>query len=63
MRASTMFGLPLLSLALPLAAFAEPHVNHGRSHHDLAKRAAGDVSLNKRGQFNNARWTFYDVGE
>ncbi|KAG6888492.1 hypothetical protein C0995_007918 [Termitomyces sp. Mi166 len=55
------FGTALLSLVLPLGALGHsPRGNVHTRHHQLAKRAAGDVELHKR--FSSARWTFYDVG-
>lgn len=55
-----LFGLSTL-LALPLAALADSHGHHARNHHELAKRAPGEVGhLQKR--FSNARFTYYDVG-
>ena len=61
MRPSTFLGLSLLTVVLPFAAYAEPHANpaHHR-HRDIAHRARGDVQLHKR--YDNARFTFYDVG-
>jgi len=50
--------LSLLALALPLTALAS---GHGKAllnrHHELAKRAEGDVHLYKR--FDNTKWTWY----
>ncbi|PFH52394.1 hypothetical protein AMATHDRAFT_2129 [Amanita thiersii Skay4041] len=58
---STILTLALLPLSLILAASANSHgAGHPRRHHDIAKRASGDVQLSKR--FEGARWTFYDVG-
>lgn len=59
MRLSTMFGAALLSLALPLLAVAD-HGSRARRHDSVAHRARGDVHLYKR--FDNARYTFFDVG-
>ncbi|TFY51308.1 hypothetical protein EVG20_g11062, partial [Dentipellis fragilis] len=59
MRSSTVLGVSLLSLALPFAALADTHALRSRNHHQIAKRASGEV-LEKR--FSNARFTFYDVG-
>jgi hypothetical protein len=57
MRTSTLFA----SLAIPIAVLADPHApNHARHHHDIARRASGDVQLHKR--FDAARFTFYEVG-
>ncbi|TFK42954.1 hypothetical protein BDQ12DRAFT_677080 [Crucibulum laeve] len=55
-------SLSLLSLAVPLAAVAEGgHGNiHLNRHHDLSKRASGDMHVYKR--FSSSRWSFYDVG-
>lgn len=53
-------GLSVL-LALPLAAIAAIHGHHARNHHEIAKRAPGDVGhLQKR--FSHARFTYYAVG-
>ncbi|THH19978.1 hypothetical protein EUX98_g8672, partial [Antrodiella citrinella] len=50
-------------LALPFFAVANPHGHHKGRHDAIARRASGDVAhLNKRDQFNNVRFTFYDVG-
>ncbi|KAF8212414.1 RlpA-like double-psi beta-barrel-protein domain-containing protein-containing protein [Mycena galopus ATCC 62051] len=50
--------LCLLPFALPLVlASHQPNVNH----RELAKRAKGDL-LDKRDQFDGARWTFYSTG-
>ena len=48
-------------LALPLVAFANPHasVHHAR-HAEIAKRQSSDIQLHKR--YEDARWSFYDVG-
>ncbi|TFK42953.1 RlpA-like double-psi beta-barrel-protein domain-containing protein-containing protein [Crucibulum laeve] len=55
-----VFGVSLFSLALPLAALADLHGHsHLNRHHDLAKRASGDMHIYKR--FSSARWSFYDV--
>ncbi|TFK41691.1 RlpA-like double-psi beta-barrel-protein domain-containing protein-containing protein [Crucibulum laeve] len=54
------FGFSLLSLTLPLAAWAEPHAKaHLNRHHDLAKRASGDMHIYKR--FSASRWSYYFV--
>jgi hypothetical protein len=56
MRYLTLLGLCALSLV-----FAQLHGPSGpRRHHDIAKRAKGDIQLHRR--FTSARWTFYDVG-
>ncbi|KIY68638.1 hypothetical protein CYLTODRAFT_395184 [Cylindrobasidium torrendii FP15055 ss-10] len=55
------FSLSLLPiLAAALSAFAHEPVLHNR-HHEISKRSKGDVVLAKR--FDNARWSFYDVGQ
>lgn len=59
MRLSTLFGAAILSFALPLLAVAD-HGPRARRHDSIAHRARGDVHLYKR--FDNARFTFYDVG-
>jgi hypothetical protein len=73
MLATTLFTL-ILSV-VPIAT-AVDHGKQARSHRDLAKRLpepappildlaeAGEHNnnLTKRAQFNNARWTFFDVG-
>jgi hypothetical protein len=57
MRTSTLFA----SLAIPIAVLADPHApNHARHHHDIARRASGDVQLHKR--YDAARFTYYQVG-
>ncbi|KAG5350207.1 hypothetical protein C0989_012199 [Termitomyces sp. Mn162] len=53
------FGTALLSLVLPVAAFAYP-TNGSADSYQLANRSAGEVELHKR--FSNSRWTFYNVG-
>lgn len=51
--------LAVISFVLPLV-LASSHGLGARRHHEVAKRAGGDVELHKR--FLNARFTFYDVG-
>lgn len=59
MRVTTILGF--LFAVIPFS-FANTHGNHwGRRHHDVAIRARGDVDVHKR-SFDNARFTFYDVG-
>ncbi|KAF8631444.1 hypothetical protein AX17_005121 [Amanita inopinata Kibby_2008] len=56
-----LFSLVLLPLAISLGVSASEHgLNHHRRHHGLARRASSAVQIFKR--FENARWTFYDVG-
>ena len=63
MRLSTVSALSLFGAALPYAVNGADHGTFGQRHEALARRARGDVSLNKRGDtFTNARLTFYDVG-
>ncbi|KAG1821104.1 RlpA-like double-psi beta-barrel-protein domain-containing protein-containing protein [Suillus subaureus] len=51
----------LVSVVLPLTVSAT-HVHDKRGRHqELAQRARGDVGIHKR-TFDNARFTFYDVG-
>ncbi|KAG1835284.1 hypothetical protein EV424DRAFT_1360124 [Suillus variegatus] len=51
----------LVSAILPFT-FGATHVHHQRGRHqELAQRARGDVGNHKR-SFDNARFTFYDVG-
>ncbi|KAG5323471.1 hypothetical protein C0989_012233, partial [Termitomyces sp. Mn162] len=49
----------LLSLVLPVAAFAYP-TNSSADNYQLANRNTGEVELHKR--FSNSRWTFFNVG-
>ncbi|KAG2349576.1 hypothetical protein BDR05DRAFT_871333 [Suillus weaverae] len=59
MRVTTILGF--LSAIIPFS-FANTHGNHwGRRHQEVAIRARGDVDVLKR-SFDNARFTFYDVG-
>ncbi|KAG2365772.1 hypothetical protein BDR07DRAFT_1276259 [Suillus spraguei] len=59
MRLTTILGF--LSAIIPFS-FANTHGNHwGRRHQEIAVRARGDVDVQKR-SFDNARFTFYDVG-
>ena len=63
MHLTSVFGLSLLSLTLPLAAQGAAHGESGRRHHDIARRARSDVNVfEKRDTYSNARWTYYDVG-
>ncbi|RDB24073.1 Allergen Asp f 7 [Hypsizygus marmoreus] len=57
---SRFLTVSFLSLALPLAAWANPHGVHHNHHAEVAKRQSSDVQLHKR--FSQARWSFYDVG-
>ncbi|KAG1841125.1 hypothetical protein DFJ58DRAFT_688826 [Suillus subalutaceus] len=51
----------LVSAILPFT-IGDTHGRDKRGHHqELAQRARGDVGIHKRA-FNNARFTFYDVG-
>ncbi len=56
-RLSTFVQAAVLSLALPFASVngVKHEKNHARRHHDLALQARGQT-------FDNARFTFYDVG-
>lgn len=56
-----LLNLSLLTLALPIATLASYHGNPilNRNHHDIARRADGNVNLFKRGP--NSRWSFYNV--
>lgn len=57
-----LFSLALVPLALAASAIAASH-GHKRHHsHGVAKRARGDVSHTLAKRFDNARWSFYDVG-
>lgn len=57
---SSLLTFSLLALSLPIDALAAAHGNHlFNRHHELAKRADGNVELFKR--FSNARWTFYNA--
>ncbi|KAG1782802.1 hypothetical protein EV702DRAFT_1066872 [Suillus placidus] len=59
MRVTTILGF--LSAVIPFS-LANTHGNHwGRRHQEVAIRARGDVDVLKR-SFDNARFTFYDVG-
>ena len=58
---STISAFTLLSLALPFAVKGASHGIPGARHDALARRARGDIDLHKR-DFENARFTFYDVG-
>lgn len=58
MKASTLFGVSLLSFVLP--ALADPHAHHGRRHGEVARRVPGDLA--KRAPHTNARYSWYDVG-
>lgn len=55
-------GITLLALASPLAVLGDLRHSHRRtnSHTGIAKRAEGHIQLFKR--FNDATWTWYDVG-
>ncbi|KAF8810172.1 hypothetical protein BYT27DRAFT_7222192 [Phlegmacium glaucopus] len=56
-----LFTTSLLSLLLPITALAGPHASGpilGR-HHEIARRAEGNVELYKRGA--GSRWSFYNV--
>ncbi|OJA11929.1 hypothetical protein AZE42_06373 [Rhizopogon vesiculosus] len=59
MRVSKILGF--LSVVIP-SSIADAHGHHwGRRHQEVAVRARGDVNVHKR-SFDNARFTFYDVG-
>ncbi|TFY73985.1 hypothetical protein EWM64_g10027, partial [Hericium alpestre] len=62
MRFSTVFGATVASLVLPSSVFAGGHTFKARHHHEIAKRAAGDIVEKRGGIFDNARLTYYDVG-
>ena len=53
--------LSLQFLALSFLVAANTH-DARRAHDSIARRAAGDVSAHLHKRFDNARWTFYDVG-
>ncbi|KAF9792447.1 plant expansin [Thelephora terrestris] len=57
-------SLPVVALSYLVAgAAADPHGGpHARRHDSIARRAPGDVSAHLQKRFDNARWTFYDVG-
>ncbi|KAI0086315.1 RlpA-like double-psi beta-barrel-protein domain-containing protein-containing protein [Irpex rosettiformis] len=55
MRLSTLVQAAVLSLALPFAA-------HGAKHEGSLARRHHNLALQARGEFDNARFTFYDVG-
>ncbi|KAI0664986.1 RlpA-like double-psi beta-barrel-protein domain-containing protein-containing protein [Cubamyces menziesii] len=67
---SSLLGLSLLSLALPFGATASSHgPAHHRRHEAIAAHAnttahvnATGSQLQRRGEFTNARLTYYDVG-
>lgn len=55
--------LSLLLLLLPISALAGPHGSvplHNR-HHELARRAEGNVQLHRRQFFSGARFTLYNA--
>ena len=60
-----LFSLPILALSFFVAdVVANPHGNHHaarRAHDAIARRAPGDLAVHQK-RFDNARWTFYDVG-
>lgn len=61
MRFSFLYGL--LALGIPFVAAESEHAPHwGRRHHQVARRARGELDLSKRQSYANARFTFYDVG-
>ena len=53
-------SLALIALSLGLGTYAHSIGQHKLRHHELARRASGDIQLHKR--FLSARWTFYAVG-
>lgn len=60
-----LLSLPVLALSLfATDAAANPHGGlHARRAHDaIARRAPGDVAIHLNKRFDNARFTFYDVG-
>lgn len=59
-----LLSLPVVALSFFVAdVAANPHgSSHARRHDSIARRAPGDVSTNLQKRFDNARWTFYDVG-
>lgn len=63
MRAFTLITLPFVMLSLSALALTESNAHEAPRHHsrDIARRARGDVRLYKR--FDNAKFTFYDVGK
>ena len=61
----SLLSLPLVALSLFVADIAanphgSPHLR--RAHDAIARRAPGDLSVQRR-SFDNSKWTFYDVGE
>lgn len=59
-----LLSLPAVALSFFLAhVAANPHGSpHARRHDSIARRAPADVSTHFQKRFENARWTFYDVG-
>ena len=55
-----LFTTCLLSLLLPITALAGPHASGAfvNRHHDLARRAEGNVQLHRRG---GDRLSFYNA--
>ncbi|KAG0698631.1 hypothetical protein DFH29DRAFT_810081 [Suillus ampliporus] len=56
-----IFVFAFVSTVLPFTAGSIHGRLHRERHQDLAQRARGDVDIHKR-SFNNARFTFYEVG-
>ena len=63
MLAFTLITLPFVMLSLSACALTESNAHEASRHHsrDIARRARSDVRLYKR--FDNAKFTFYDVGK
>jgi hypothetical protein len=71
-----MYTVALFTIILMVVSTAIGDGNHARIHRDLSKRISESAppildlteakehqnNLTKRAQFNNARWTFFDVG-
>ncbi|KAH7889654.1 plant expansin [Phlebopus sp. FC_14] len=60
MQISAIYGF--LALALPFVAAGGHGPHWSRRHQEVANRARGDVDVHKRDAYQNARFTFYDVG-
>ncbi|KAH8107177.1 hypothetical protein BXZ70DRAFT_281371 [Cristinia sonorae] len=58
-----VIGAAVATAVLPWFAYADPHVAQLQRHHNaISRRASSEVVHHKREVFNNARFTFYDVG-
>lgn len=58
---STFLLVSALLLFFPFAVGGTHGYSQRRHHQELAQRARGDVDIHRR-DFDNARFTFYDVG-